>query len=744
MSSTRQPPPIRIYQDYTAEMVHPRHPQARSRPQLQPSAMPLQPTSRNIQPTGSLQSIPALYPTMSGAPPQFSPLKSQHFTPATTGYGYVPIIPSAQMPPSAATLGYSSSQPGLPSSTHMSYVSLMPQPVFSTFDANFDSFEQRHFPTPPAQHNDFVDFPDPVSVRRQPLKRSYSEAAIVQGGSTKRAKVDSDHTLELPDPGNMPPVEDNGQKPPYSYAQMIGMAILRSPTRKLTLSEIYKWIEDHFKHYREAPKGGWMNSIRHNLSLNKSFVKQERAKGDAGKGNYWMIVPGNEMQFYKEKARKHPPTSIMLQQHVGMTTLAMPQPLFAQLPPQQSIIHSQPDLLVQEMPPRPRTAHPILPQLSSDATVPASDPALGEDEERPVLRSSNPELNSTAVLPPPSSPPILHSSPPIVDHGHHRAISSPTHVARGSPQRQKASKDLNRDSGYFSSLESSVRRPKSGVPLTSELGFEKTRTRHGRAEEEIARIRSSSHDVTPSHNRVNHVHINPIDTSSPPRQTMGEEPSTPAVFFKMPAIPPPSVSPNTQLRQHRAEMNAAYGQSPAKLEEPFEAQSPFFNVDTPAIDPFHEHFDFNFTMPGTPFVGSSPLRPLPSSIRLAQQAAKTNSALADVTKRANARTPNRPSAKISDKFFLKPGVSATVLGSPLKRSTTASSSIFHDANNENDDSIFAFTSLSDGPDHEENEFDISQGFPQIGASSNTTSGPMLPSGLGLKRPGLGRSLTTRF
>lgn len=110
---------------------------------------------------------------------------------------------------------------------------------------------------------------------------------------------------EIPPPEEMPPIHDDGSKPPYSYATLIGMAILRSKDRKLTLAQIYKWINDTFEWYRKS-KSGWQNSIRHNLSLNKAFKKQERPKNDPGKGNYWLVEPGCEFQFVKGKTVKRP------------------------------------------------------------------------------------------------------------------------------------------------------------------------------------------------------------------------------------------------------------------------------------------------------------------------------------------------------------------------------------------------------------------------------------------------------
>ncbi|KAK9314806.1 fork head domain-containing protein [Lipomyces starkeyi] len=127
--------------------------------------------------------------------------------------------------------------------------------------------------------------PDPTAFHehtRQPQARP------------KPAKRTEKRHSTPPSPSQIPP--EYREKPPNSYSNLIEVSLRTFATeRGMSLSDIYQAIQELFPYYRFAPYG-WQNSVRHNLSLNKLFVKIAKE----GKGWLW----GLDEELYREKEAK--------------------------------------------------------------------------------------------------------------------------------------------------------------------------------------------------------------------------------------------------------------------------------------------------------------------------------------------------------------------------------------------------------------------------------------------------------
>ncbi|KAG1648209.1 Centrosomal protein [Nymphon striatum] len=88
------------------------------------------------------------------------------------------------------------------------------------------------------------------------------------------------------------PTINVNSKPPYSYSCLIFMAIESSPNKALPVKDIYTWMSTNFPYFQTA-EGGWKNSVRHNLSLNKCFMKVDKnmKRTIMVKGSYWSVDP---------------------------------------------------------------------------------------------------------------------------------------------------------------------------------------------------------------------------------------------------------------------------------------------------------------------------------------------------------------------------------------------------------------------------------------------------------------------
>lgn len=383
--------------------------------------------------------------------------------------------------------------------------------------------------------------------------------------ATKKSKTDEPgrhrEMIPIPDAESFPPIDpgEENAKPPYTYAQMIALAIWKAPNRRRTLSQIYDFIRTTWCYYRKDDT--WENSIRHNLSLHKKFFeKQARAKDDPGKGNYWLIIAGNERELLDVYVKERPgQENAMPSKNAVVISTGRLEP--SALPPtlrslQEPMLPPQAPHYQLQFPPAPNMQPPTLlqPEISSDATIPASDQAFDE-----IDFADGPHNFSSLDA-------ALTSSPPAISRRASAPSDTPTRTnnrIEGSSGRTlgKRKRYSMVDSGYMTGLESSIMRHGQRAPVFSSEADNEFQG-GGRAEDAIRKMRASSSD-SPSKGRTRMLPpSSPLGKGSPLRYRASplkasEPVKTPANSKKQLTEPPSLLPPkttskynNSPIRQH--------------------------------------------------------------------------------------------------------------------------------------------------------------------------------------------------
>ncbi|KAJ2804680.1 hypothetical protein H4R20_002407, partial [Coemansia guatemalensis] len=153
--------------------------------------------------------------------------------------------------------------------------SAYPQRPFSPSSVDFANMNiASGYPTPHSA--------TPVAMQPQQSAQPHPPCAPLDTASTVAAA-----------PANAAPAQQpSADKPDFSYASLIAQSLVEAPMQRRTLNGIYEWIQEYFPYYRT--RQNWQNSIRHNLSLNKGFMKIKRDEAHPGKGSFWTFTPGYE------------------------------------------------------------------------------------------------------------------------------------------------------------------------------------------------------------------------------------------------------------------------------------------------------------------------------------------------------------------------------------------------------------------------------------------------------------------
>ncbi|GAB7350815.1 hypothetical protein MBLNU459_g1351t1 [Dothideomycetes sp. NU459] len=104
------------------------------------------------------------------------------------------------------------------------------------------------------------------------------------------------------------------------YAELLRQCLMDAPGHTMSLRDLYEWVQKHSSKAKDPSSKGWMNSVRHNLSMNQGFEKADRSTGSTShpskKGSHWRLTKEaiehgikSTTRYRKDNKRKSPHSS---------------------------------------------------------------------------------------------------------------------------------------------------------------------------------------------------------------------------------------------------------------------------------------------------------------------------------------------------------------------------------------------------------------------------------------------------
>ncbi len=229
--------------------------------------------------------------------PQAEPKRSYIRTATALATRSVPLPASPAKATSSLSIETAESyMPGYQASTLKSSSGVSPPTSNST--SNTTTATTTPSPTPPPPSATLKPAENPLSSlivtpSMQDRKQERAERILQERAAAGTLSLKERHKLS--DKLNENP---STARPNLSFAALIVQALRSLPGEEGTLQMMYTQIRERYPYYRLCDQHQWQNSIRHNLSLQKAFVRTDKKEG---KGYLWGLAKDFNFDIFEKK-----------------------------------------------------------------------------------------------------------------------------------------------------------------------------------------------------------------------------------------------------------------------------------------------------------------------------------------------------------------------------------------------------------------------------------------------------------